>query len=360
MENGNGEGGWSIPVVQPWERKSKNTRFSRLFVSLLAGVIFLTIDFAPSTTLAADKLVGLYSSRVLSQSMPWIAQEAGLFQKYNLDFDLVFIASSGMATAAILGGDVEVILTGGVGIVRAFVQGNTDLVFIGGVKNVMTQSILAGGDIRRPEDLKGKRIGVSRIGGNTHYFTIQALRPYGMEAGRDFTFIQTGGDPEAFAALVGKGIDAATLTPPTDAQALAYGFRYIVYGPDLRIPYAATSFVTRRSVMAKRPQVIGQFMRAMAEAAKILHTDREFVYKVLGRQLRVNDRNVLDAAYNAEIKALEPRLIIRAEALQGILEDVSKVDPRAKKVKAQDMIDTHYLDEMEKSGFFDKLWASKR
>ena len=80
----------------------------------------------------------------------------------------MFIASSGMATAAILGGDVEVILTGGVGIVRAFIQGNADLTFIGGVKNVMTQSILAGGAIKRPEDLKGKKIGVSRLGGNTH------------------------------------------------------------------------------------------------------------------------------------------------------------------------------------------------
>ena len=137
--------------------------------------------------------------------MPWIAQEAGLFQKYSLDFQLVFIASSGLATAAILGRDVEVSLTGGVGIVRAFVQGNTDLVFIGGVKNVLTVSIVAGGEIKRPEDLKGRKIGVSRIGGNSHYFTIQALRRHGMEPGRDFTFIQCGGEPELLAALAGGG-----------------------------------------------------------------------------------------------------------------------------------------------------------
>jgi NitT/TauT family transport system substrate-binding protein len=305
---------------------------------------------------AAEKLIGLYSAQVMSQSMPWIAQEAGLFQKHNLDFQLVYISSSPMATAAIIGGDVEVILTGGVGIVRAFVQGTTDLAFIAGVKNVMTQSIVAGPAIKRPEDLKGKKIGVSRIGGNTHYFTVQVMRRAGMEPGRDFTFIQTGGDPEAFAALVSGNIDAAALTPPSDAMALAQGQHYVVYGPDLKIPYAATVFVAKRSLMDKRPRVVGEFVRAMAEAAKILHTDREFVYKILGKKLRVTDRKILDAAYNAEIKALEPRLAIKTEAVQAMIEDVSQTDPRAKKVKAAELIDARYLDEMEKAGFFDQIW----
>jgi len=97
----------------------------------------------------------------------------------------------------------------------------------------------------------------------------------------------------------------------------------------------------------------------MAEAAKIMHTDKEFVYKVMGKQLRLTDRTILDAAYNAEIKALEPRLVIKNEALQAILNEVAATDPRAKKVKPQDLVDTRYLDEMEKSGFFDQLWAKK-
>jgi len=314
---------------------------------------------APSALLAADRLTTIFSARVMSQSMPWIAEEAGLFKKYNLDFHLVFVASSGIVTAALLGGDADMTLTGGIGNVVAYVRGSTDIVFVGGVKNVMTQSLVAGGAIKRPEDLKGKKIAVSRIGGNTHYFTIQALRRYGLEPNRDFSFIQSGGDPEAFAALVAGQVDAAALTPPTDARALASGFQYVLYGPDLKIPYAATAFVTKRSVIAKRTAVIGQFMKAMAEAAKIEHTDREFVYKVLGKYLRVNDRSILAAAYNAEIKALEPRLVIKNEALQAILDEVAQTDPRAKKVKPQELVDNRYLDEMEKSGFFDQLWAKK-
>lgn len=322
-------------------------------------IVTLSLFSWPLSVLGADKLIGIHSARVMSQSMPWIAREAGLFKKYNLDFQLVFISSSGMVTAALLGGDAEMTLTGGVGNVRAYVKGASDLAFIAGVKNVMTQSVLAGGNIKRPEDLKGKRIGVSRIGGNTHYFTIQALRRSKMEPEKDYSFIQTGGDPESLAALMTGGIDAATLTAPSDAKAIANGYRYIVYGPDLRIPYTATSFVTKRSVIAKRSQVIGRFLHAMAEAAKIMHTDREFTYKILGKYLRVTDKSVLDSAYNSEIKALEPRLVIKSEGLQAILDEVAAVDPRAKQVKPQDMVDMRYLDEMEKSGFFDKLWASK-
>lgn len=325
------------------------------FLFLLTALLLARIP----TVQAAEKLIGIHSARVMSQSMPWIAQEAGLFKKHNLDFQLVFIASSNMVTAAMLSGDAEMSLTGGVGNVRAYVQGATDLVFIGGIKNVMTQSILAGGTLKKPEDLKGKQIGVSRIGSNTHYFTIQALRRAGMEPNRDFTFLQTGGDPESLAALLTKKIEVATLTAPSDSVALAQGYHYVVYGPDLRIPYAATAFVTKRSLIAKRPQAMGQFMRAMAEASKLLHTDREFTYKVLGKYLRVTDRSILDAAYNGEIKALEPRMVIKAEALQATLDEVAPVDPRAKGIKPQELIDRRYLDEMEKSGFFDSLWAKK-
>ena len=291
--------------------------------------------------------------------MPWMAQEAGLFKKYNIDHELVFIASSGIVTAALLGGDADMTVTGGIGNVIAYVRGSTDVAFIGGVKNTMTQTLVAGGNIKKPEDLKGKRIGVSRIGGNSHYFTIQALRRYNMEPNRDFSFLQTGGDPETLAALISGGIEVANLTPPTDSQAIARGYHYVVYGPDLKIPYAATAFVTKRSLLAKRGQVVGQYMRAMAETARIMHTDREFVYKVLGKYLRITDRNVLDSAYNAEIKVLEPRLVIKNEALQAILDEVAQTDPRAKKVKPQELIDSRYLDEMEKSGFFDQLWAKK-
>ena len=160
--------------------------FHRLFVILFACLVFLSA----SNLFAADKLIGLHSAQVMSQSMPWIAQEAGLFKKYDLDFRLVFIPSSPIATAATLNGDAEIAVTGAVGNVRAYVQGFTDLVFIGGIKNILTHSVLGKPEIKRPEDLKGKKVAVGRFGGNTHYFIIQALRRLGMDASKDIQTIQ--------------------------------------------------------------------------------------------------------------------------------------------------------------------------
>ncbi len=327
-----------------------------LFLFFLSFAFFLL----PSAAGAAERLVGIHSARVLSQSMPWIAEEAGLFKKYNLDFRLVFIASSPAVTAAMLGGDAEIAVTGGEGNIRAYVQGATDFVFIGAVKNVLTHSIVARPDIKRPEDLKGKKIGINRIGSNPHYFAVQALRQKGLDPNKDVQLIQSGGSPETLAALVSGALDAASLNPPSDTLAVSQGFHYLVYGPDQLIPYASTTFVTLRPALTKRSQVLGQFMRAMAEASKIIHTDKEFAYKVLGKYLRVTDRKILDASYNVEIKTMEPRLSIKPEGIQGILDEVAKVDPRAKNIKAESLIDRRYLEEMEKSGFFDKLWGSKK
>lgn len=325
-----------------------------LALSVLCGALF-----AHSESVAADRLFGVYTARVMSQSMPWIAKEAGLFQKYDLDVPLIFVTPGAPAVAAILAGDTELTQQDGLGITRTFVQGNRDLTFIGGIKNILTHSILAKPDVKKPENLRGKKIGVSRIGSNPHYFAIQALRHFGLET-RDVAFIQTGGAPETLAALVSQGIDAAVLTVPTDIQAIRLGYHYVIYGPDLRIPYVATGFNTRRSIIAKRPQVLGRFMRVMAESAKILHTDKEFTYKVLRKYLGLDDRKILEVGYNAEIKALEPRLAIKAEGFQAILDEISPTEPRAKNVKPQELVEGRYLDEMEKSGFFDQLWSDKR
>lgn len=326
----------------------------KLALSLIGGLLL-----GHEPVLAADKLFTIYTARVMSQSYPWIAEEAGLFKKYDLEIPLVFVTPGAPAVAAILSGDSEVAVTGAASITRPFVQGNKDPVIIGSVKSMLTHSILAKPEIKTPEQLKGKRIGVSRIGSNPHYFAVQALRRFGIDS-REVSYIQAGGAPETLAALVAQGIDAAVLTVPTDAQALKLGYHYVIYGPDLRIAYAATTFTTRRSIIAKRGPVLGRFMRAMAEAAKIMQTDKEYVYKILGKYLRIDDRKLLEASYNVEIKSLEPRLAIKPEGLQSTLDEIAPVDPRAKNVKPQEMVDTRYLDEMEKSGFFDQIWGGKK
>ncbi|MGH7817795.1 MAG: ABC transporter substrate-binding protein [Candidatus Binatia bacterium] len=334
---------------------SRHQTVIRWSYALVCSALIISVVPLP----AADRINFIYTARVMSQSYPFIAQEAGLFKKYALEVPLVFVTPGAPAVAAILSGDSEVAQISAGGISRPFAQGNKDPVFIGGIKSMLTHSVIAKTDIKRPEQLKGKRIGVSRIGSNPHYFAVQALRHFGIDS-REVSYIQTGGAPETLAALVAQGIDVAVLTVPTDAQALKLGYHYVIFGPDLRIAYLATGYNTRRSIIAKRGPVIGRFMRAMAEAAKIMHTDKDFTFNVLQKYLRVDDRKLLEASYNVEIKALEPRLAIKLEGIQSTLDEIAPTEPRAKTVKPQEMIDTRYLDEMEKSGFFEHIWAGKR
>lgn len=332
---------------------------NRLFLSIgIYTLVFATILIVPRALYGADKLNLIYTARVMSQAYPWMAQDLGLFKKYDLEVPVVFVTPGAPSVAAILSGDSEVAVIGAASITRPVVQGNKDPVFVGGIKSLLTHSIIAKPDIKRPEQLKGKRIGVSRIGSNPHYFAVQALRHFGIDS-REVSYIQAGGAPETLAALVAQGIDAAVLTVPTDAQALKLGYHYVIYGPDLKIAYAATTFITRRSIIAKRSPVIGRFMRAMAEAAKIMHTDKDLTFKVLSKYLRIDDRALLEASYNVEIKALEPKLALKPEGIQSALEEIAPTEPRAKSVKPQEMVDSRYLEEMDKSGFFDQLWGRK-
>ena len=332
---------------------------SRVVSWLLGLALGFCVLFIPVEGKAADKLIGFQSARTMSQAMPWIAEEVGLFRKYDLDFQLVYISSAQLVTAAILSGDGQVAIGGGEAIIRAAAQGVTDLVFIASAKNTLTHSIVAKAEIKRAEELRGKKLGLTRLGSNSHYFVVQALRRNGIEPA-DLHFIQTGGQVENLAALLNGAVDAATMTGPSGgSRAVAQGFRYLVYGPDLQIPFAAATLIARRSMLNARSAAFDKFVRVTAEAMKLMFTDKELTYRVLAKQLRINDRKVLDAAYDEEIKVLEPRLEIKNEALQAIIDETGKTDPRASKIKVQDLIDRRYLDGLQKSGFFDKLWAKK-
>src|SRR5687768_976391 len=330
------------------------TRFSVVMLAVICAILRST-----SPGFAAEKLVGLQSAPSVAMAVPWFAEEARLYSKYDLDFQLVYIASSGIVTAAMSGGNGSVAMAGGEGPIRAFLSGNTDFVFIGSVKNVLTHSIMGKADIKRPEDLKGKRIGVGRIGGNSHYYAQYAMRQKGMDLARDTNYIQTGGAPETFLALASGAVDAASITTPQDTRAAFQGFNYVIDGRELKPPYVATGFVTLRSVIAKRPKVISQFMRMMAESYKIMRTDRDLAFRLMAKKLGLTDRKVFDAAYTAEMKVLEPRLDIKPIAIQATLDEIAKTDPRAKQVKAEQLIDRRFLEEMEKDGTFDRLGLAR-
>ena len=131
----------------------------RLVNAYCPVVIFLAFGFWFSPGIAADKLIGIHSARTMSQSMPWIADEVGLFKKYDLEFQLVFISSAAMVTAAMLSGDGEVAITGGESITRAFTQGVTELIFVASAKNTLTHSILGKPEIKSARGSQRQKTG---------------------------------------------------------------------------------------------------------------------------------------------------------------------------------------------------------
>jgi ABC-type nitrate/sulfonate/bicarbonate transport system substrate-binding protein len=315
----------------------------------------LTIAGGIAPGFAAEKLVGLQSAPSVAMALPWFAEEARLYSKHDLDFQLVYIASSGIVTAAMSSGNGNIGIVGGEGPMRAFLAGNTDFVFIGSIKNVLTHSIMGKPDIKRPEDLKGKRIGVGRIGGNGHYFAVYGLRAKGLDPLRDVNLIQTGGAPETIQALMSGAVDAASVTTPQDTRAAFAGYNYVIDGREIRPPFIAAGFVTLRSLIAKRPKVISQFMHTMAESLKMMVSDRELAFKVISRKIGLTDRKVFDAAYTQELNVLEPRFEIKPIAIQATLDEIAKTDARAKQIKAEQLIDRRFLVEMEKDGTFERL-----
>src|ERR1700746_4028826 len=138
--------------------KGSNTRLRSI---VMLGLIILgSAAFTPCRAAAVDKLYAIYTARVMSQAYPWIAQETGLFKKYDLDVSHVFVKPGAPAVATILAGDSALTEKGAEGHMRAYVQVTRDIVCIGGVINILTHSIVTKPDIKKPEELKGKRIGV--------------------------------------------------------------------------------------------------------------------------------------------------------------------------------------------------------
>src|SRR5258706_9638903 len=136
---------------------------TKIIVSF-ALAFFLTLP-THHYVIAAEKLVGLQSAPSVAMALPWFAEEARLYAKHDLDFQLVYIASSGIVTAAMSSGSGSVAIVGGEGPLRAYIAGNTDFVFIGSVKNLLTHRGIGKAGIKRPEDVKRKRSGVGRLGG---------------------------------------------------------------------------------------------------------------------------------------------------------------------------------------------------
>ena len=326
----------------------------------IVGIV-LSVSLVSVQKLAAQSstLTAFYTAPVVSMAPMWIAKEAGFFKKQGLDVRLVFIASGPLGTTSILSGDVDVGVIGGFAPIRAIAGGAKNLVMIGQTKNRMTGAIVGKKDIAAVQDLKGKRLGIDRVGSNPDMFTQAALARFHMDPLKDLNYIQLGSIGQGIPALKAGTIDALTTSAPHDLFAQRLGFKVILDITALKIPFASTVLLSARNTVERKQADLAKFMRAYAEAMHYFLTNAEGTNQIVAKYTKVEDREVNAYAIESESKAVERTLQVDPKGIELILALIAKSMPQAASAKAEDFYDPRFAAELRDSGFIKKLWAEK-
>jgi len=322
-------------------------------------VLVLCTIATSQTSAQTSTLTAFYTAPVVSMAPMWIAKEAGFFKKQGLDVRLVFIASGPLGTTSILSGDVDVGVIGGFAPIRAIAGGAKNLVIIGQTKNRMTGSIVGKREIATVQDLKGKRLGIDRVGSNPDMFTQAALARFNMDPLKDLNYIQLGSIGQGVPALKAGTIDAVTTNPPHDLFAQRLGFKVILDITALKIPFAATVLLSARNTVERKQTELGKFMRAYAEAMHYFLTNAEGTAQVVAKYTKVEDREINAYAIESESHAVERALQVDPKGIELILNLIGKSMPQAASAKVPEFYDPRFFTDLRDSGFLKRLWGDK-
>ena len=333
-------------------------RFQRRLV--LIGIVLSTcIGAVHESAGQSSSLTAFYTAPVVSMAPMWIAKEAGFFKKHGLDVKLVFIASGPLGTTAILSGDVDVGIIGGFAPTRAIAGGAKNLVMIGQSKNRMTGAIVGRKEIASVQDLKGKRLGIDRVGSNPDMFTQAALSRFQLDPLKDLQYIQLGSIGQGIPALKAGTIDALTTSTPHDLFAQRLGFKVILDITAMKIPFASTVLASARNTVERKQPELTRFMRAYAEAVHYFLTNREGTAQIVAKYTKVEDREVVAFSIESEAAAVEKTLQVDPKGIELILELIGRSMPQAAAAKPQDFYDPRFFNELRDSGFLKRLWGDK-
>src|SRR6266481_10005227 len=302
-------------------------------------------------------LTTFYTAPVVSMAPMWIAKEIGFFKKQGLDVRVVFIPSGPTGTTAILAGEADVGVIGGFAPIRAILGGAKSLAIIGETKNAIVATIVGKKEITNVQDLKGKRLGIDRIGSNPDMFTQAALSRFQMDPLRDLQYIQMGNIGQGIPALKAGAIDALTASPPDDLVAQKLGFHVILDITAMKIPFAATVLVSSRNTVTRKQPELTKFMHAYAEAVHYFITNREGASKVIAKYTKVEDREMLNYSIETDAKAVQRNLEVDPKGVELILGLISKTVPQAASAKPEEFYDARFFTELKDSGFLKRLWG---
>jgi ABC-type nitrate/sulfonate/bicarbonate transport system substrate-binding protein len=334
------------------------TSFHKLLVFLTIAFM-LCIASSKESLGQSQSLTAFYTAHVVSMAPMWIANENGFFKKHGADVRLVFIGSGPLGTTAILAGEVDIGIIGGFAPIRAVLSGAKNLVIIGQSKTYMVGAIVGKKEIASVQDLKGKRLGIDRIGSNPDMYTQASLARYQIDPLRDLSYIQMGSTSQGIPALKSGAIDAFTTSSPYDLFAQRLGYKVILDITELKIPFAATVLISTRSTVSRKQAEISKFMRAYAEGVHYYLTNPEGAAKIVQKYTKVEDKEVISHSMAAEAKAMEKTLQVDPKGIELILGLMRKTMPQAASAKPEDFYDPRFFTDLKDSGFLKKLWGEK-
>jgi ABC-type nitrate/sulfonate/bicarbonate transport system substrate-binding protein len=291
--------------------------------------------------------------------LPWfVAKDARIFEKHGIEFDPVFIGASSALFNAMLSGAADFAGSGGPAVISNILQGG-DVIHITAMVPRFTQSIMVKADIKKPEDMANKKIGVSRLGTVTHFALQTLLDGHGI---KNVTILQMGGQPEAFAGLSRGSVDGAVFSPPYNFQLKKQGYNELASPSDLAklTPFITNGIVARRSVAEKDKDTVIKVIKGTAEAIKIIQTDREFTKKVMGKWMPMKDADLVEQSYRFATENYSKEGIVPEPALRGMVKQMVQSNLLDAKAAASTPVtayyDNRYVEEVKRSGFFDQLW----
>jgi NitT/TauT family transport system substrate-binding protein len=303
-----------------------------------------------------DKVRVVYSAIGSSQSPLWIADEAALFKKHGLDVEILYVAGGSRAAQVIVSGDVPVAMFNGSAVISANLAG-ADLVNIASGMNVLPFFLVAGPALKQVEDLKGKKVAITRFASATDFALRFAAEKWPVKPDRDFTVLQLGGQPEMMAALKSGAVQAAMLNAEFTILARREGYRDLVDVSSLGLVFPGSGLNTSRSFIKNRRDTVLRILRAYTDSVHYGRTNKAFAVHVLGKYLRNQDVPFLEAVHELYLGRYIPKIPYPSlEAMKRALDDVAARDQRARNMRAEQFVDASLMHELDKEGFIKQLW----
>lgn len=327
---------------------------------VIVAAFFLFLLLGPFDALSQSYptvYVGLVSITP-SNTAVLAATEGGFFKKHGLDVKPLILAGSSTAMAAMLSGEVSLINIAGSGLINAHLAGG-EVVMVAGMVNFAPYDLIVAKDIKKIEDLRGKKVGIARFGGSADFLARWGLEKNGLKPGRDVTILQTGGNPERLAAVSQGAIQATLLEQAFAHQAKKAGLRSLLDYSIVGLDYQHNGVAATKSFIEKNRDLMNRFMKGLVEGIHRLRNDRAFGFKVLERHLRVSDSEVIQGAYDYYIPKTDPVPYANLKGMKFLLDTIADTNPKAKKAKPEDMVNNSLLQDIEGSGFVKQIYSGR-